>query len=97
MNAPDTPLTGPPPPEVPLTDPPLARVIAQVRFPLIASLEKREFIRSFQEAIRSCYPVLRPEERKGVVLGPQGVIDERSNTCVALQGGEGSMARDPRA
>ena len=44
MNASDTPLTGPPPPAVPLTDPPLARVIAQVRFPLIASLEKREFI-----------------------------------------------------
>ncbi len=80
MNAADTPLTGPPPPEVPLTDPPLARVLAQVRFPLIASLEKREFIASFQEAIRSCYPVLRPEQRRGVVLGPQGVIDERSNT-----------------
>ena len=44
MIAADTPLTGPPPPEVPLTDPPLVRVIAQVRFPLIASVEKRDFI-----------------------------------------------------
>ena len=80
MNFADTPLTGPPPPEVPLTDPPLVRVIAQVRFPLIASLEKREFIASFQEAIREFYPVLRPEEGRSVVLGSQGVVDTRSNT-----------------
>ena len=80
VNFADTPLTGPPPPEVPLTDPPLVRVIAQVRFPLIASLEKREFIASFQEAIREFYPVLRPEEGRSVVLGSQGVVDTRSNT-----------------
>ncbi len=80
LSAPDTPLAGPPPPEVPLTDPPLVRVIAQVRFPLIASLEKREFIAPFQEAIRGSYPVLRPEESQGVVFGPHGVADARSNT-----------------
>ena len=80
LNAADTPLTGPPPPEVPLSDPPLERVIAQVRFPLIASLEKREFIASFQEAIRTSYPVLRPEEGRSVVLGSQGMVDTRSNT-----------------
>ena len=81
MNAADTPLTGPTPPEVPLTDPPLVRVIAQVRFPLIASLEKRHFIASFQEAIRESYPVLRPEEERSVVLGPPGAVDTtRSNT-----------------
>lgn len=73
-------MAGPPPTEVPLTDPPLVRVIAQVRFPLIASLEKREFIAPFQEAIRGFYPVLRPEESRGVVFGPQGVADARSNT-----------------
>lgn len=73
-------MAGPPPTEVPLTDPPLVRVIAQVRFPLIASLEKREFIAPFQEAIRGSYPVLRPEESRGVVFGPQGVADARSNT-----------------
>lgn len=76
----ETPLTGPPPSEVPLTDPPLVRVIAQVRFPLIASVEKREFIAPFQEAIRKDYPALRPEQSRGVVLGPQGVVDARSNT-----------------
>ena len=80
MNAAEMPLTGPPPPEVPLTDPPLVRVLAQVRFPLIASVERREFIASFQEAIRAFYPVLRPEEGRSVVLGSQGVVDTRSNT-----------------
>ncbi len=38
------------------------RVIAQLRFPQIASLEKRDFVAPFQEAIRSSYPVLRPEQ-----------------------------------
>ncbi|WP_428277731.1 TIGR04255 family protein [Candidatus Palauibacter sp.] len=80
MNAADMPLTGPPPPEVPLADPPLVRVIAQVRFPLVASVEKRGFIASFQEAVREFYPVLRPEEERSVVLGAQGVVDTRSNT-----------------
>ena len=80
MNAAYTPLAGPPPPEVPLSDPPLVRVIAQVRFPLIASLEKRESVASFQEAIREYYPVLRPEDQRSVVLGSQGVVDTRSNS-----------------
>ena len=80
MNAADTPLTGPPPPEVPLTDPPLVRVVAQMRFPLIASLERREFIGSFQEAIRASYPVLRPEQERSVVLGTEGIVDTRSPT-----------------
>jgi len=80
VSAIDLPLTGPPPAEVPLTDPPLVRVIAQVRFPLIASVEKRDFIAPFQEAIRKSYPVLRPEQSRGVVLGPEGVVESRSNT-----------------
>lgn len=74
------PLTGPPPPEVPLADPPLVRVIAQVRFPLVASVEKRGFIASFQEAVREFYPVLRQGEGRSVVRGSQGVVDTRSNT-----------------
>ncbi len=75
-----TPLTGPPPPEVPLSNAPLVRVIAQVRFPLVASVEKRDFIAPLQEAIRSEYPVLRPEQSRSVVLGQQGVMDARENT-----------------
>ena len=65
---------------MPLTNPPLVRVIAQVRFPLIASLEKRGFIAAFQEAIRGAYPVLRPEESRSVVFGPQGIMEARSGT-----------------
>ncbi len=80
MNSADTPLTGPPPVEIPLTNPPLIRVIAQVRFPLIASVENREFMAPFQEAIRKDYPVLRPEQSRSVLLGHKGVMDARSNT-----------------
>lgn len=81
MTANETPLTGPPPAEVPLTDAPFVRVIAQVRFPLVASVERRDFIAPFQEAIRAEYPVLRPEQSRSVVLGQQGVMDARANTA----------------
>jgi len=76
----ETPLTGAPPVEVPLKDAPLVRVIAQVRFPLVASVEKRDFMAPFQEAIRSAYPVLRPEQSRSIVFGPQGVMDTCENT-----------------
>lgn len=66
------PLTASLPAEVPLPGAPLVRVIGQVLFPPVLSLEKREFIAPFQEAIRSTYPVLRPEQTQGIVLGPQG-------------------------
>lgn len=80
MTANETPLTDRPPAEVPLSDAPLVRVIAQVRFPLVASVEKRDFIAPFQEAIRAEYPVLRPEESRSVVLGQPGVMETRANT-----------------
>lgn len=75
-----TPLLGPPPAEVPLAAPPLVRVIAQVRFPVIASIEKSEFIAPFQEALRGTYPVLRPETSQQLLLGPGGVQDTRTST-----------------
>ena len=78
MIANETPLTGPPPAEVPLEDAPLIRVIAQVRFPLVASVDHQNFMAPFQEAIRSDYPILRPEQSRSVALGPQGVMDARS-------------------
>lgn len=89
MSDADTPLTGPPPSEVPLDNAPLVRVIAQVRFPVIASVEKREFIAPFQEAIRREYPVLRPEQSRGVVLGPQGVVSARSNNVWRFHAADG--------
>lgn len=80
MNATGTPLKGSPPPEIPLENAPLVRVIAQVRYPLIASVENRSFIGSFQEGIRHDYPALRPEESRNVVFGPKGAISAQSNT-----------------
>lgn len=66
------PLTSDLPTEVPLPNAPLVRVIAQVRFPQVLSIEKRDFVAPFQEAIRSQYPVLRAEQMQGLVVGPQG-------------------------
>lgn len=63
------PLVAPPPAEVPLKHAPLVRVIAQLRFPEVLSVEQRDFVAPFQEAIRSKYPVLRKEQTQGIVLG----------------------------
>lgn len=76
-----SPLSGPPPDEIPLTEAPLVRVIAQVRFPVIASVERRDFIGPFQEQIRREYPVLRPEQSRSVVFGPEGMTDTRETTA----------------
>ena len=70
---PDNPLIGPPPKEVPLPNAPLVRVIAQVRFPLIASVERRDFVAPFQEAIRSEYAVLREEALNSITVQLPGV------------------------
>ena len=72
------PLTGPSAPEIPLPDAPLVRVIAQVRFPMIASIQKPAFIGAFQEAIRDRYTDLAWVEplATGVALGPEGIALE---------------------
>jgi len=74
------PLIAAVPTEVPLSNAPLVRVISQVRFPIIVSIEKREFIGSFQEAIRDMYPVLRIEQTHGVIMGVQTIEPTQSNT-----------------
>ncbi|EKD51803.1 MAG: hypothetical protein ACD_62C00176G0018 [uncultured bacterium] len=66
------PLTDPVPQEIPLKDAPLVKVIAQLRFSPIASIEKAEFISAFQEAIREKYPVLRPEQSFNFIMSPVG-------------------------
>lgn len=85
-----SPLEGGPPLEVPLANAPLVRVIAQVRFPLIASIEKRDFIGSFQEAIRGTYPILRTEQTRSVVFGPEGMVEARTGTIWRFGSSEGS-------
>ncbi len=59
--------------EVPLKEAPLVRVIAQVRFPSILSIGESSFVAAFQEAIRSQYPVLQPEQTRNLTIGPQGL------------------------
>jgi uncharacterized protein (TIGR04255 family) len=73
MSAIVDPLVVSPPAEVPLKNAPLVRVIAQLRFPEILSVEQRDFVAPFQEAIRSTYSVLRQEQTHGILLGPEAV------------------------
>lgn len=77
----ENPLFGASPTEIPLPSAPLVRVIAQVRFPLVASVDRREFIAPFQEAIRAEYPVLRPEvaPNMSVQAGEPMSVHVRSN------------------
>ncbi len=73
MPVPGNPLVDAGPAEVTLSRPPLARVIAQVRFPEILSVEKREFVARFQEALRPEYPVLREEKTQSIFFGRTAV------------------------
>lgn len=74
------PLLDPPPAEVRLPDAPLIRVIAQVRFAEILSVQNPFFVAPFQEALRSKYPVLEQEDAQDVVLEPEGVAAARRRT-----------------
>jgi uncharacterized protein (TIGR04255 family) len=89
------PLVAAPPDEIPLSEAPLVRVIAQVRFPAILSIEDSSFVARFQEEIRTQYPVLQPEQTPTFVFGPQGIepgssvmiwrfIDKTENWRVSL-------------
>jgi uncharacterized protein (TIGR04255 family) len=77
----DDPAVAPPPPEVPLAKAPLVRVIAQVRFPLVVGVERRDFIAPFQETVRETYPVLRQEQTQGVLVGPAWVTPVPGQTA----------------
>lgn len=59
--------------EIPLPGSPLAEVLAQVRFPPIVSLSRQEFLASFQEDVRSEYPILSEERQLGIFISPQGM------------------------
>jgi uncharacterized protein (TIGR04255 family) len=59
--------------EILLSNSPLIAVVAQLRFPPVTSIANEGFIGRFQEALRSDYPVLRPEREVGMVLTPSGI------------------------
>lgn len=65
-------LTGGPPKEVQLPSAPLARVIAQARFAPILAIRNPDKVASFQEAIRTTYPILQEERAHHIVIGPVG-------------------------
>ncbi len=67
------PLVDDPPTEIPLPDAPLIRVVAQVRFPLIASIADLKFIGPFQEAIRKRYPLLQQQQSQTLTVHGGGV------------------------
>lgn len=68
---------------------PLVRVIAQVRFPLVAAVEQRDFVAPFQEAIRPKYAVLRQEQTRGVAVSPAGVAPVQAQTVWRFSDVEG--------
>ena len=76
MTATGDPIVSPPPPEIPLKNPPLVRVIAQVRFPSVLSVETDKFVAPFQEAVRNSYQELRPEMVRDIRLAPDAAVRE---------------------
>ncbi|AIC29824.1 hypothetical protein IE4771_PB00090 (plasmid) [Rhizobium etli bv. mimosae str. IE4771] len=61
-------------PEIPLTNPPLARVLAQVRFPEIQSVQNKSFIAPFQERIRKLYPRTVSDTLNGFLIGSPQLV-----------------------
>lgn len=84
------PLTQPPTQEVVLADSPLSRVLAQIRFPTLEAVNNPDFVRPFAEIIQADYPVSRPIQNKGVVIGPQGPIEHRTDTTWRFGDEEGT-------
>ncbi len=70
---PETPFGDEPLDEILLSDAPLIAVVAQLRFPPVASIAREEFIGPFQEALRSDYPVLRAEQEVSLILTQSGI------------------------
>ncbi len=64
---------GPAVESVPLPRSPLAFVVAQVRFPLVAAISDQQFLAPFQERIRATYSDLKAETETQVTFTPDGV------------------------
>lgn len=79
MNVKVQPLSGPPPAEVPLLRAPLVRVIAQVRFAPILAIRNPDKVASFQEEIRSTYPLLSEERVHHLAIQPPGIPESRES------------------
>lgn len=64
-------------PEVPLAHAPLARVIAQIRFPSILAIRNPDKVAVFQEALRSIYPHLEEHRVQRFDLYPDPNLSAR--------------------
>jgi len=89
MSAHEDPLVASAPPEVLLKNAPLVRVLTQLRFPEVLSVEQRDFVAPFQEAVRSTYPVLRQEQTQGILLGPAGIAPVKPQTVWRFSDADG--------
>lgn len=66
------PFNGVAPESVPLPQTPLTGVLAQIRFPEVFSIAKKEYIADFQERIREEYPRSQQEQSVIIKVGPDG-------------------------
>jgi uncharacterized protein (TIGR04255 family) len=73
------PLSGPPPAEVPLPRAPLARVIAQIRFPMQLAVADSAKVAPLQDALRSAYPILQAEQVRHIVMPPGDAPDIKAD------------------
>lgn len=80
METPFSPLRSSPPREIHLENAPLLRVIGQIRFPLVESINDGKFIGPFQEDIKGGFPVLRKDVLPALRLTPSGPIQDSPKT-----------------
>ncbi len=73
-------------PEIHLSEAPLVDVVAQLRFPAIASIGNQDFIAPFQDAVRDTYPIMRQEHQITVVVSPEGVTQQPQGQVWRLSG-----------
>ena len=68
---------GPPVASVPLPDSPLVFVVAQIRFPLVTSINDPTFVGPFQERIRRTYNDLQQDQEIRLTVGPEGAASQQ--------------------
>lgn len=61
-------------PRLPLYPDPLVRVIAQIRFSPVLSVQDQGFIAPFQEALRVVYPLAEKDMQQQFAPGPHGAL-----------------------
>jgi uncharacterized protein (TIGR04255 family) len=68
--------------EVPLARAPLSRVLTQIRYPSVPELALSEGQHRFSQSLRSLYPIGRQQAGINLVISPQGVMQQPSQSMV---------------